>query len=193
MGIAGWKSIIPIYNYICFCKVAMGKKKYAWLLLIPYVNIIFILILFCNLAKVFGKDTGMQVLTALLPGFMIPLMAFDDSSYVKPVSTNIENNATNVIKNNIEEEKEKESNIFVKIICWIITIFMLLMLYGCILVAVEDKEYSYYIYSLFVLVFTIMACPLISYYTRKFKKYTKYKKYIVILLIIIFLILLCVL
>lgn len=190
MGIAGWKGIIPIYNYICFCKASMGKKKYAWLLLIPYVNIIFILILFCNIAKVFGKDTGIQVLTALLPGFMIPLMAFDDSNYVRLVSTNVENNSINATKNNIEE-KTKESSLFVKIINWIITIFMSFMLYGCILVAVEDKEYSYYIYSLFVLVLAIMACPLISSYTRRFKKYTKYKKYIVIVLIIIFLILLC--
>lgn len=185
MGFLGWKSLIPIYNIACLSEATIGKKKYAWLLLIPYVNIIFILILFYNIAKVFGKGFGSQLFTVLLPSFMIPLIAFDESKYVKPVDINKEKESSSVKK--VEDTEIKKQSLLSKIICWIITIFMLFISFFEFLIAFEDKEFI--IYTLFTLIFAIMACPPISAYTRKFKKYTKYKKAIVIILVILLFIL----
>jgi len=94
MGRQGWICLIPIYNIICLCEDVLGKKSYAWLFLIPYVNFVFIVILLVHIAKVFGKDDGYQILTVFFSSITIPLIAFDDSTYTRP------NKDSNLMSNN---------------------------------------------------------------------------------------------
>lgn len=79
-----WVLLIPIYNIICLCEDVMGKKIYALLFFIPFVNLFFIIALYFSIAKVFGKSDVYQILTIFFPSITIPLIAFDDSNYTKP-------------------------------------------------------------------------------------------------------------
>jgi hypothetical protein len=81
-GKPGWAAIIPIYNTIVLLEIV--KKPWWWifLLLIPLVNIVFIIIIYNNLAKVFGKDVGYTIGLLLLGFIFFPLLAFGNSKYI---------------------------------------------------------------------------------------------------------------
>lgn len=202
MGRQGWICLIPIYNIICLCEDVLGKKSYAWLFLIPYVNFVFIVILLVHIAKVFGKDDGYQILTVFFSSITIPLIAFDDSTYTRPnkdsnlMSNNTSN--TNYIitddnhietkPNPISETKElKKDNVLLITFKWMLTFGALFMTLGSYLLVVEDKEYEYIIPGIIFLILAIMACPLVTEHTKKFKTYSKYKNLIVFIIIVILL------
>jgi len=81
-GKPGWAAIIPIYNTIVLLEIV--KKPWWWifLLLIPLVNIVFIIIIYNNLAKAFGKDVGCTIGLLLLGFIFFPLLAFGNSKYI---------------------------------------------------------------------------------------------------------------
>jgi len=76
-----WAAFIPIYNYIVLLDIL--KKPVWWiiLLLIPFVNIIFAIILMHRLSTFFGKDILMTILLIFLPFIGLPILAFGDSAY----------------------------------------------------------------------------------------------------------------
>ena len=81
-GKPGWAAIIPIYNTIVLLDVI--KKPWWWifLLMIPIVNFIFLIIIYNNLAKAFGKGVGYTLGLIFLGIIFFPLLAFGDSKYV---------------------------------------------------------------------------------------------------------------
>lgn len=76
-----WAAFIPIYNTIVLIDIV--KKPIWWfiMLLIPFVNIIFGIMISDRLSKFFGKDTLMTVLLVLLPFIGLPVLAFGDAVY----------------------------------------------------------------------------------------------------------------
>lgn len=76
-----WAAFIPIYNSIVLLDII--KKPIWWfiLLMVPFVNIIFGIIVADRLSKFFGKDTLMTVLLVILPFIGFPVLAFGDSVY----------------------------------------------------------------------------------------------------------------
>lgn len=220
MGHHGWESLIPIYNLVLLCKDVMGKKRYAFLFFIPLVNMIFLLVLSFNIAKVFGKNDGFQVLAVFFSSFMIPLIAFDDSKYTKPSEIKKLEELNNISKdqnsninerkgekvapisavnhlgnerNAINETEEKKSvwKIFLNIIKWILTIFMLL-------ISLAGVDYENFlirdiVICAFFFIFAVMICPLITKYTKKFKWYTANKGWIVLILIVLMFVLVAIL
>ena len=76
-----WAAFIPIYNTIVMVDII--KKPIWWfiMLLIPFVNIIFGIMMADRLAKFFGKDTLMTVVLVLFPYIGLPVLAFGDAVY----------------------------------------------------------------------------------------------------------------
>jgi ABC-type sulfate transport system permease subunit len=85
-GQPGWASIVPFYNIIVMLQIAGKPLWWLVLLLIPFVNIIFGIILLLALARSFGKGGGFVVGMIFFPFIFYPILAFGDSKYTKPAT-----------------------------------------------------------------------------------------------------------
>lgn len=77
----GWIALIPLYNIGCLSKDVLGSFWLFLLLFIPVVNVVFLLILLYNLGKSFEKSDSFCILMMFFPSILLPLLAFDDSTY----------------------------------------------------------------------------------------------------------------
>lgn len=81
-GEPGWAALIPIYNTIVMLKIAGKPIWWILLFLVPFINIIFIILTMMGLAERFGKD---KVVWGLLLSFLgiifFPVLAFSDAEY----------------------------------------------------------------------------------------------------------------
>lgn len=81
-GKPGWAAIIPVYNTMILAEI-VGKPAWWGLLpYIPFVGIIFAIMLMIGLAQSFGKSTGFAVGLILVPFVFLPILAFGDSRYL---------------------------------------------------------------------------------------------------------------
>lgn len=80
-GQPGWGAIIPFYNYYLMTKMAEKPGWWTILMIIPYVNFIFIIWVWNRIVKRFGKSTGFTVGVILLGFIFIPILAFGDAQY----------------------------------------------------------------------------------------------------------------
>jgi len=79
VGIAGWKSIIPIYNYYIWLKII--KKPLWWyiFLIIPFINIFMVFLMIVETAKCYEKyDLGNQALAVIFPYIYMPYLGLSD-------------------------------------------------------------------------------------------------------------------
>jgi uncharacterized membrane protein YhaH (DUF805 family) len=83
-GQPGWAAIIPIYNWIVWCKIVGRPWWWILLLLIPFVNFIILIILIIDLAKSFGKGVGFGIGLLLLPIIFFPILGFGSAQYQGP-------------------------------------------------------------------------------------------------------------
>ncbi len=83
-GCMGWLSIIPIANTFVLCKIAWGRYAWAWLFLIPIVNIVIGIITYYRLSKAFGHGAGYTVGLLFLPLIFFILLGFGDEQYLGP-------------------------------------------------------------------------------------------------------------
>ncbi len=83
-GQPGWAAIIPFYNYYVMLKVVGRPGWWLLLYLIPIVNIVILIIVCIDLAKVFGKSGGFAAGIILLPFIFLPILAFGDAQYQGP-------------------------------------------------------------------------------------------------------------
>jgi len=80
-GQPGWAAIIPIYNLYVMCKVAGRPGWWLLLCLIPFLNVIILIILNFDIAKRFGKSGGFAVGMILLPFIFWPILGFGSATY----------------------------------------------------------------------------------------------------------------
>jgi hypothetical protein len=80
-GQPGWGSIIPIYNIYLWCKVCGRPGWWTILCLIPFVNIVILIILSIDLAKVFGKGAGFAIGIILLGFIFMPVLGYGKAEY----------------------------------------------------------------------------------------------------------------
>jgi hypothetical protein len=80
-GNPGWTVLVPFYN--TWLLVEMCRKSTLWfiMMLIPFVNLAFALLLCIELAKTFGKGPGYGIALLLLPFVFGPLLGFGDADY----------------------------------------------------------------------------------------------------------------
>src|SRR5678816_2027962 len=83
-GQPGWASIIPIYNLYVLCKIAGRPGWWLLLMLIPFVNIIIIIILCIDIAKSFGNGVGFGLGMAFLGFIFWPILGFGSAQYQGP-------------------------------------------------------------------------------------------------------------
>src|SRR5438094_3620519 len=75
-GQPGWASIIPIYNLYVSCKIVGRPWWWILLMLIPFVNFIILIILCIDLAKSFGKRSGLWDWFAFAANYLLPDFGF---------------------------------------------------------------------------------------------------------------------
>jgi hypothetical protein len=81
-GFPGWAAIVPFYNLYILCKVADKSGAWVLLLLIPFVSVVFWILLYIAIAQNFNKGTGFMLGMIFLPFIFVPILAFGDSSYL---------------------------------------------------------------------------------------------------------------
>jgi hypothetical protein len=81
-GQPGWASIIPFYNFVVLADICGKPWWWLFLALIPFVNIIIVIILYLKLAEVFGKGGGFAVGLILLPFIFFPILGFGNARYL---------------------------------------------------------------------------------------------------------------
>lgn len=83
-GKPGWAILIPIYNIIVLLEIV--GKPWWWLLLmlVPIVNIVFVVWMYNMLSLSFGKDTGFTIGILLLPMIFLPILGLGDATYKGP-------------------------------------------------------------------------------------------------------------
>jgi hypothetical protein len=84
-GEEGWKSIIPIYNYVTLLKIVGINPLWILALLVPFVGGIAGLILsiatYLRLSQGFGKSTGFAIGLIFVPFVFLLILAFDKSTW----------------------------------------------------------------------------------------------------------------
>lgn len=84
-GQAGWKILIPFYNIYIFLKIVNRPGWWLLLFLIPFINIIFAIVVAIDLGKAFGKDTVWSIfLLFFLHVVGLSILAFSKVKYTKP-------------------------------------------------------------------------------------------------------------
>jgi hypothetical protein len=80
-GEPGWACLIPIYNLVVLCRMAGKPWWWILLMLIPFVNIVVMIIVFIALAKNFGKGAGFGIGLAFLGFIFFPMLAWGDAKF----------------------------------------------------------------------------------------------------------------
>ena len=83
-GEEGWKAIIPIYNMYVLLKIVGKPGWWLILMLIPFVNYVFIIWTYNMLSKSFGKEEGFTVGLVLLGIVFFPILGFGSAVYQGP-------------------------------------------------------------------------------------------------------------
>jgi hypothetical protein len=81
-GQPGWACIIPIYNLVVLLQIIRKPMWWILMFLIPFVNFIFFILLYVELAKAFGKDAGFAVGLIFLGIIFVPILGFGSAQYV---------------------------------------------------------------------------------------------------------------
>lgn len=83
-GKPGILAIIPLFNLYTFIKIAGKSGWWILLLLIPFVNIIFLILILNGISTNFGKSSAFTVGLVFLPFIFLMILAFGDAKYIKP-------------------------------------------------------------------------------------------------------------
>lgn len=81
-GKPGWASIVPIYNAVVQCEIAQRPAWWVIMLFIPFVNIVFVVMLSNGISKAFGKEEGFTVGLVLLPFVFYPMLGFGPDRWI---------------------------------------------------------------------------------------------------------------
>ncbi len=94
-GKPGWAAIIPIYNLIVMLQIIDVSPWAVLLVLVPIVNIVFLIIWSNRLGKAFGKSSGWSFfLLALLSPIGYLILGFGDATYQGPLKNVASTTAT---------------------------------------------------------------------------------------------------
>lgn len=91
-GQPGWAVLIPIYNGIIMLKIIGKPWWWIFLMMIPYVGIVWVIWSINLLAKSFGKSEGFTVGLVLLGIVFYPMLAFGDAEYQGPAAADAAQN-----------------------------------------------------------------------------------------------------
>jgi hypothetical protein len=81
---AGWKAIIPLYNW--YVMLNIGDNAWWWLivaLVVPVVNLYALYKIHAGVARAFGKGIGYGLGLTFLGVIFFPLLGFGDAQFTK--------------------------------------------------------------------------------------------------------------
>ncbi len=81
-GKPGWACLVPIYNVIVMLEMARKPVWWIILFLIPFVQLVVVIIVYIEIAKNFGKGAGFGIGLALLSPIFWPILGFGDAQYI---------------------------------------------------------------------------------------------------------------
>lgn len=81
MGRKGWEGIVPFYNVYILLQIFGQPAWFLALLIVPLVNIVFLVLLCIEVAKGFGKGTGFGVALGLLGFVFWPILGFGKATW----------------------------------------------------------------------------------------------------------------
>lgn len=83
-GQPGWAAVIPFYNIYVLTKITWGNGWLFLLTFLPIGNIVFLILTYIKLARVFGRGDGFAVGLIFLPYIFFLILAFGGSLYQGP-------------------------------------------------------------------------------------------------------------
>ncbi len=83
-GKPGWASLIPFYNLYTLFDIAWGNGILFLTMLVPCVDVIFLIICYYKLCKAFGKGTGFFIGMLFFSPIFICILGFGDAEYIGP-------------------------------------------------------------------------------------------------------------
>ena len=81
-GQYGWAIFIPIYNLIVLLRVAGKPWWWIFLCMIPFVNIVLIILIYIDVAKNFGKSALFGVGLIFLGPIFFPILGWGSAQYI---------------------------------------------------------------------------------------------------------------
>jgi len=85
-GRAGWECIIPFWNIYAALKIAGRPGWYLIFFFIPFVNLVFAVILANDIAKSFGRGIGTTIGLFLLTPIFVCILGFGSAQYQGPAA-----------------------------------------------------------------------------------------------------------
>ncbi len=85
-GKPGWAALIPIYNVLVELEIIGRPWWWLLLMLVPVVNIVIGVMIYLDLAKVFGKESGFAIGLIFLPFIFIPILVLGEAKYLGPIA-----------------------------------------------------------------------------------------------------------
>jgi len=83
-GRSGWICLVPIWNMVVFLEIVGKPWWWILLMLLPLVNVIWVIWMYNMLSKSYGYSEGFTVGLILLPVVFMPILGFGESKYVGP-------------------------------------------------------------------------------------------------------------
>jgi hypothetical protein len=89
LGKPGWVGIVPIYNLYVLFPILGRPAWWAFLALVPLVQIVVVVIAGIELARAFGKSEGYGVGLAILGFVFFPMLGFGPDKFQGPRPLNL--------------------------------------------------------------------------------------------------------
>jgi hypothetical protein len=80
-GLAGWKSIVPLYNMYCLFKITWGNGWIFLSMIVPVLDLVIWIMTMYRLAKAFNKGIGFCLGLIFFGVVFYPILAFGNSKY----------------------------------------------------------------------------------------------------------------
>lgn len=80
-GQPGWGCIVPLYNIYLLTKIAQKPAWWIIMFFIPFVNVVFAIMLYNEIAQKFGQGIGYTIGLILLPFVFFPMLGFGQATY----------------------------------------------------------------------------------------------------------------
>ena len=80
-GQSGWKSIVPVYGFVILLRITGRSGWWVLLMLIPIVSFIYLIFVYRDLARTFGKGAWFTMGLLFLPFIFYPVLAFGNAKY----------------------------------------------------------------------------------------------------------------
>lgn len=107
-GKPGWAAIVPFYNFYILLQIVGLPIWTIIFFFIPFTAPFIMLLVYWNLAKVFGKSSGFGIGLMFLAPIFLLILAFDKSTYIG--TSAVTNNGCTTTINNVPVNQEVNMN-----------------------------------------------------------------------------------